>query len=221
MNISEINDATPKFFHVLALALPLTVVTVLIPLNFGPLWRNSLRLSLRLEDAAKTPFGQTVLTSLEVSLACLTFLFFVLAYAGPLQAVAPYLYPVCLTSWAGCIWFASWARGRNRFWITLLSIVIILGNWIFAFLDFTFATRPVSSSSSSSSSGTWSRSVSVPVTVLSSVFVATPFVLRLLPFLLRCVRSHRASGYRPSEMGPWVVAAWSAAPGGTGLAGAT
>ena len=170
MNIREINsDSTPNYAHVLTLAIPLTVVTILLPLNFAPIWRNSVRLSLRLEEAARTPLGLRVLLSLECSLACLTIFLFVTSY---LLEVPSYIYPICLTLWAACVWFLSWARKSHRFWITFMSIAVVIGNWILAFLTFTGAVPSVSGENRSSA-----------VTALSSIFVAATFTLRLWPLI--------------------------------------
>ena len=181
MNIGEINNATPKYFHVLAVAIPLTVVTVLVPLNFGPLWRNSLRVSVSLEDGARKPSGRVILVVLESFFASLTILFFVLANTGPIQFGAVYLYPTCLTIWATCSWFASWSRGENRFWARLLTVLIVIANWIlaWAYLDFNFA--PGASPNPELASPT-------SITVISTIGVLAPFVIRLLSLIVKFFR---------------------------------
>ena len=170
MNIKEINkESTPNYAHVLTLAIPLTVITILLPLNFGPIWRTSVRLSQRLEEAARTLLGQRVLLSLECSLASLTILLYVASY---LLEVPSYVYPICLTLWAACVWFISWVGRSYRFWVTSMSIAIVIGNWILAFLATTGAVPSMSGGNRSAA-----------VTALSSVFVAATFTLRLWPVI--------------------------------------
>lgn len=170
MTIEEIDSNKPKWYHVLAIALPLTVVTILIPLNFVSMWRNTLKASLRFEEAAKTRTGRTVLLSLEISMASLTVLFYVFTYKGAFGSIATWIYPIFLTLWACCVWLSGWVRGWHRFWATCLSIGNVIAGWILAIVR-----------STSDSQGP----ESLAVLVLSAVFVAVPFVLRFWPFLLR------------------------------------
>ena len=159
MNLAEMQSPTmPRWYHVVAIAIPLTVVTVLIPLNFGHIWRNFLRVVLRLQWISRTRVGKLALVGLECTLAASTTIFFAMVIAGPVRT--PFVYPTFLTLWIGCAWLHTWAREKNHFLISLLSLAVVAANWAGALINFKWP--------------------------LASVLIAVALGLWLLPYSRRC-----------------------------------
>lgn len=120
MNLSEINSAVPRYWHVLMVGIPLALLTALLPLYFNALWHFSHRTLHELRRISKNPLSDKVFVVVNLFLA---------AVVAVLCATAKYFRwgpTVGFVVWAVFAHFAYWILQSRMFWVHWFAAMIML-----------------------------------------------------------------------------------------------
>ena len=121
MNIQEINNSSPRYWHALALGIPLALLTALLPIYFNAVWRLSYRTVPALRRVSQTPHSDKILMPINFALATLTII---------LCAISPQTFKwgpvVGFSVWALFAWAVTWLRESRMFWFHWFVSILVL-----------------------------------------------------------------------------------------------
>ena len=121
MNLKEINNGTLRYWHPLAVGIPLALLTALLPIYFNAVWRLSYRTVPALRRVSQTPGSDRILMPLNFALAILTIVLCAISGQsfkwGPLAG---------FSVWALFACSVAWLRQSRVFWFHWFVSVLML-----------------------------------------------------------------------------------------------